>query len=274
MKKNILALGPFIGSFEQEILTFRPHMRWIELNTKSDFVYYSSHFNRKFLYPQVSSRRYKPVYKQLTRQEIHQSGYSHKDVNQRDFVSMVRLYKDGIVNKMGCIKKDIDQQSLPYVKYIPPISIYHKVFEPIKVPISNKKGYVVYIPDISMMEEDALDIFDYLNTTCKFAVVGDMKCHLSESNEILQNVDYLENGYQKTITAITNAKAVITPCSHWTAIANLQGVPVISWGNNVGQYRSQGIYHFNNEKSKVIYYDEDTNINNLLKQIDRYLQEI
>lgn len=274
MKKNVLALGPFIGSFKQEILTFRPHMRWIELNTNSDIVYYSSHFNRKFLYSHIPNRRYKPIYKQLTRQEIHQTGYSHKDVVQRDFMSMIRLYKDEIVSKIGCIKKDIDQQSLPYVKYIPPISIYHKVFEPITVPISKKRGYVVYIPDLCMSEKDALIIFDYLNETCKFAVVGDMKCHLSESNEILQNVDYLEHGYKKTITAITNAKAVITPCSHWTAIANLQGVPVISWGDNVGQYRTDGIYNFNNEKSKIIYYDNDTDINNLLKQIDNYLQEI
>ncbi len=274
MNKSILALGPFIGSFEQEILTFRPHMRWIELNTDHEIVYYSSHFNRKFLYPQVTPKRYKPVYRQLTRQEIHQFGYSHRDVNQRDFMGMIRGYKDVIIDKIGCIKKDIDQQSLPYVKYISPISIYHKIFEPIKVPISKRKGYVVYIPDNSMTEDDALVVFDYLNSTCKFAIVGDMKCHLSESNEILQDVDYLQNGYQKTITAITNAKAVITPCSHWTAIANLQGVPVISWGKNVGQYRDQGIYHFGNDKSRTIYYDEDSNIKNLLKQLDRYLQEI
>jgi len=89
VSKNVLALGPFIGSFEQEFLTFRPHMRWIEENTETDFVYYSSHFNRKFLYPQVTNKKYIPVYKQLTRQEIHQTGYSHKDVDQRDFMSLI-----------------------------------------------------------------------------------------------------------------------------------------------------------------------------------------
>ena len=274
MSKNVLALGPFIGSFEQEILTFRPYMRWIELNTDTKHVFYSSHFNRKFLYPQVSNRRYKPVYKQLTRQEIHQSGYSHKDVDQHDFMGIVRKYKDTITLQMNCIKKNIDQQSLPYVKYISPISIYHKVFEPIKVPISKRRGYVVFIPDISMTEDDALLIFDYLNSSCKFAVVGDMKCHLPESNEILQDIDYIQTGYQKTITAITNAKAVITPCSHWTVIANLQNVPVLSWGENVGQYRTDGIYNFNNNKAKIIYHNNNGNIRNLLKQIDKYLQEI
>ena len=249
-------------------------MRWIELNTDARHIYYSSHFNRKFLYPQVTPKKYVPVYKQLTRQEIHQSGYSHKDVNQRDFMSLIRVYKDHISDKVGCIKKDIDQQSLPYVKYIPPVSIYHKVFEPIKVPVSKRKGYVLFIPDQSMSEEDALIMFDYLNSTCKFAVVGDMRCHLPESNEILQGVDYLQNGYHKIVTAITNAKAVITPCSHWVAIANLQRAPVISWGQNVGQFKTQGIYHFGNDKSRVIYYDDDSAIKNLLRQIDRYLQEI
>lgn len=274
MSKNVLALGPFIGSFEQEFLTFRPHMRWIEENTDTRFVYYSSHFNRKFLYPQVTNKRYVPVYKQLTRQEIHQTGYSHKDVDQRDFMSLIRVYKDHISGKVGCIKKDINQQSLPYVKYIPPVSIYHKIFEPIKVPISKRKGYVVFIPDDSMDERHAQIIYDYLKSTCKFAVIGDMKCHLPEENEVLQSVDYLQNGYHKIVTAITNAKAVITPCSHWTAVANLQGVPVISWGESVGQYKSQGLYHFGNDISRTIYHDEDAKIQNLIGQIDRYLQEI
>jgi len=274
VSKNVLALGPFIGSFKQEILTFRPHMRWIEQNTDTKLVYYSSHFNRKFLYPQVTPSKYVPVYKQLTRQEIHQTGYSHKDVDQRDFMSLIRVYKDHIADKVGCIKKDINQQSLPYVKYIPPVSIYHKIFEKIQVPISKRKGYVVFIPDETMSEEDAITIYNYLQTTCKFAVIGDMKCHLAEQNEVLQTVDYLHNGYQKIVTAITNAKAVITPCSHWAAIANLQEVPVISWGEQVGQYKEQGLYHFNNDKSKSVYHDPESSIENVIRQIDSYLDEI
>lgn len=274
MNKTVLAQGPFIGSFEQEILTFRPHMRWIEKNTNTRYIYYSSHFNRKFLYPQVTMKRYIPVYRQLTRQEIHQTGYNHKDVNQRDFTSLIRVYKDHIVSKLGCTKKDINQQSLPYVKYIPPVSIYHKIFEPIKVPVSKRKGYVVFIPDESMNKKDALIIFNYLKKTCKFAVIGDMKCYLPEDNEILQGIDYLHTGYQKIVTAITNSTAVITPCSHWTVIANLQGVPVVSWGENVGQYKKQGIYNFNNSQARIVYYDRDAKINNILKQIDNYLQEI
>ena len=274
MSKRVLALGPFIGSFEQEILTFRPHMRWIELNTDIKSVFYSSHFNRKFLYPQVSTKRFLPVYKQITRQEIHQNGYSHKDVDQRDFMSLIKDYKDTIVTTVGCIKKDINHQSLPYVKYISPISIYHKVFEPIKVPISKKKGHIVFIPDESMNLEDAIKVWDFLQQYKKVSLLGDMKCHLPDENEILKNIDYLQNGYKKLVTGITNAKAVITPCSHWAVIANLQGSPCISWGENVGQFKQDGIYNFNNQLSTSIYYDGDSNINNLLNNIRNFLERV
>jgi hypothetical protein len=274
VSKNVLALGPFIGSFEQEILTFRPYMRWIELNTESKGVYYSSHFNRKFLYPQVSTKKYVPVYKQLTRQEVHQNGYSHKDVDQRDFMALVRKFKDEIVDQTGCIKKNINHQSLPYVKYISPISIFHKVFEPIRVPIAKKKGNIVFIPDDSMSEEDANIIWDMLRSRYKVSLIGDTKCHLPRENEVLKNVDYLQNGYKKIVTAITNSTAVITPCSHWTVIANMQGAPCFSWGNPVGQYKEGGIYHFGNRKSRTVCYDQDSNINNLIKSIQIYLEGV
>lgn len=273
MKKNILAVGPYVGSFEQEILTFRPYMRWVELNVDHTNVLYSSHFNRRFLYSHVKNSQFIPVYKQLSRQELNQHGYFHKDITQRDFTGLIRIFKDKIVEKANCIKKDVDHHSLPYVKYISPISIYQKVFEPFDVPISERKGNIVYIPDISMPEDDALRIYEYLNNRYTISVVGDMKCHLPDVNEVLKCVDYYQNGYKKIITAITNAKAVITPCSHWAVIANLQKVPVISWADNVGQFREGGVYHFDNKKSKSIYKNSDANTDQLLRQIDLFLQE-
>jgi hypothetical protein len=187
---------------------------------------------------------------------------------------MVRQFKDMIVESVGCAKKDIEQQSLPYVKYISPVSIYQKVFEPVKVPISKRKGNIIFIPDLSMNEEHAVEIYEYLKNTVRFSVIGDMKCHLLEENEVLQDIDYIQIGYKKIITAITNAKAVITPCSHWTAIANLQGVPVISWGENVGQYKPDGIYHFNNNQSRTVYHSFESDIKKMISQIDSFLKEI
>jgi hypothetical protein len=273
MTKSVLALGPYIGSFEHEILTFRPHMRWVEQNTNYKAVFYSTHFNRRFLYPEVNYRRFMPVYKQLTRYENEQDGYSHKDVDQRDFISLIKTFKEQIVDSTRYIKKDIDHISLPYVKYAAPVSIYHKIFEPIKVPLSKKKGYVVFIPDASFSEEDSYIIYKYLQSKCDFSVIGDMKCHLYQYNEVIQSVDYIQNGYQKIVTAITNARAVLTPCSVWTTVANLQGAPVLSWGEGVGQYKEGGIYHFGNKKSKVVYHDSDSKADNLIRQIDKFLED-
>lgn len=273
MNKSVLALGPFIGSFEQEILTFRPHMRWIESQIGMSNVFCSSHANRRFLYSHVPNRKFAPVYGQLTRHELGQEGYSHKDVDQKDYTTLIREFKDEIVSRTNVIKKNIEHQSLPYVKYASPISIYHKIFEPITVPLKKRKGWVVFVPDFSMRRKHAEIINQHLKKTVRYSVIGDMKCHLHEENEILQELDYFQTGYMKMVTAITNARAVITPCSHWTVIANLQGVPVLSWGENVGQYRPDGIYNFGNKDLKVIYHDHESNINNLLKQIDLFLED-
>jgi len=189
-------------------------------------------------------------------------------------MSLIRDYKDSIVEQVGCIKKDINHQSLPYVKYISPVSVYHKVFEPIKVPKSTKKGNIVFIPDGSMSPGDAIRIWEFLQQYKKVSLVGDMKCHLPDENEILKNVDYLHNGYKKIVTAITNATCVITPCSHWAVIANLQGAPCMSWGTNVGQFKEGGIYNFNNTQSKSIVYDDDSNIDNLLKNLSIFLENV
>ena len=272
MDKSVLAFGPFIGSFEQEVLTFRPHMRWIENQIGMSNVFYSSHANRRFLYSHISSKKFIPVYGQLTRHELGQEGYCHKDVDQKDYTTLIRDFKDSIVEKSNCIKKNIEHQSLPYVKYASPISIYHKIFEPIDVPMKKRKGWVVFIPDFSMRRSHAEIIRNHLNGNVKYSVIGDMKCHLHDENEVLQEIDYFQTGYMKMVTAISNARAVICPCSHWTAIANLQRVPVLSWGENVGQYRTDGIYNFGNKESRTVYFDSETNINNLLKQIDTFLE--
>lgn len=273
MNKSVLALGPFIGSFEQEILTFRPHMRWIESQMGIDNVYYSSHASRRFMYSHVKNKKFMPVYGQLTRHELGQDGYCHKTVDQRDYTSLIREFKDNISTTTNCIKKEIELVSLPYVKYASPVSIYHKIYEPFTVPLKKRKGWAVFVPDVSMSKKHAMIINSHLKKTVRYSVVGDMKCHLHEENEILQDVDYFQTGYLKLITAITNARAVIAPCSHWTVIANLQKVPVLSWGENVGPYRSGGIYHFGNPDAKTVYFDNETNINNLLKQIDNFLGE-
>ena len=275
MAKKVLILGPFVGSLEDEILSFRPHMRWIEKHTDADSVFYSSHFNRKFLYSHISNKRFIPVYTQFSRHEADQNGYTFKDVDARDFASLSKMVKDAVYDRVECQRKDIEQQTLPYVKNPSPISLYHKIFEPIKVPRVRRKGYIVFIPHVSMTYKEAKVVYDFLVASgVKFSVVGDLKCHLPQHNEVLSSGDYFETGYMKTIAALTNSPLVITPCSHWTMIANLQGSPVISWGDTVGPYRSGGAYNFGNDSAKVLFHDKDSNFNNVIKQIERTINAI
>lgn len=267
-------MGPFLGSFEQEILTFRPYAKWLQKNGGYDKVFISSHFNRRFLYQDLPYKRFLPVYKQLTRQETEQSGYCHNSVNQKDFMIISKSLKEKVSQQFSISKKDLEVVSLPYVKYASPISIFNKIFEPINVPIANNKGNIVFIPDVSFNENQTVYIHNHLCDNYDVSVVGDMSCWLSDSNELLEDIEYLQSGYQKIITAITNAKLVITPCSMWTTIANLQKVPVVSWGDNVSPYRQNGMYHLGNNQCKVIYHDVDTRLDSLLRYIDEVIGSI
>jgi hypothetical protein len=43
---KILAIGPYIGDFENELLQFRPYARWLTEAIKWDKIYLSTHVNR------------------------------------------------------------------------------------------------------------------------------------------------------------------------------------------------------------------------------------
>jgi hypothetical protein len=69
------------------------------------------------------------------------------------------------------------------------------------------------------------------------------------------------------------AKAVVCPLGHWTVIANMQKVPVFSWGESVGQYRKGGIHYLNNENSSTFPTYKDINPKGVLRMISHFLKE-
>ena len=75
------------------------------------------------------------------------------------------------------------------------------------------------------------------------------------------------------ISYISNAKAVICPLSFWTTICNLQGVPVFSWGDNIGQHRVGGIYHFGNDKSLVVPYGDVKDYDRIVNMMEYFIRE-
>lgn len=251
----IFAAGPFVGSFEQEIVTFRPYIKWVHEAIHPDVTYMSTHFNRKFLYDFVPDENFVPIYKHLSRDELGQDGYVHKSFILKDFNSLVRTYRDNIAIKEGCNKKDVNIKYLNYTKSVQPYPIHNKIFDSIStdginIPDEYKNMYV-FVPYNGIIET-IHSIHKYLGRNYRHIVIGDMRTYLINDNVLLKKPDYPENGWKYLIGIISHAKAVICPISYWTLICNLQNVPVFSWGEGVGPYREGGIYHLNNKDCKVV----------------------
>ena len=246
----IVLAGPYVGSFEHEILTFRPYVRWL-VEVSEEKIYVSTHFNRFFLYQKFIQDDYLlPVFENLTRDEINQSGYVHKTVKQRDYNIIIKNAKDLIVDREKCNKKDIEICNISYVKSTPPQSIYNKLFSRIEdyFDIENPyKDKIIFIPANTDFKDRLSKVRKFLNNYENIVTVGDKKTRFRDDNVLLKRIDYVENGWKLIIRIISEARAVICPISHWTTICNLQRVPVFSWGENVGQHRLDGIYNFGNK---------------------------
>jgi hypothetical protein len=270
----IVVAGPYIGSFEQEIITFRPYVKWLQSILKPSKMYINTHSNRTFLY---ESGCIFPVNEYLSRDEQGQRGYIHREINPKDYQMFVKDIKERIAEKELCNKKDIPVYSVNYVKSTPPISIYRKVFDPIdmsKVDIPWSTSYtnrVVFIPSNTEKKYRLSKVRDLLKNYDGYMIAGDTKTRFRKQNRIMSRVDYFENGFKLIIKIITEAKAVICPIGLWTTICNLQQVPVFSWGENVGQHKKKGVYYFGNKNSVVI---PDTKMRIILNMLEHFLEGV
>lgn len=275
---KILAIGPFIGSFEEEILTFRPYARWLSKAVDWNKIYLSTHINRVFLYDFVPEENIIPVYQQFSRDEKNQNGYIHKKINKKDFNLILKTFKDKILEKEDCNRKDIEIHHLSYSKNSPPYSIYNKIFEEIpdiilKIP-KEHEDKIIFIPAKQEKLEKLAYIYNWLKENHDIIVVGSTDTWFSKDNVVLNKIDYFENGWKYIIQYIMKSRGVICPISYWTTIANLQGKPVFSWGLNPGQYKSGGIYNFDNRKYSIIPADEETSPDIIIKSMENFINEI
>ena len=264
-----LILGPYVGSFKQEILTFRPYITWIHKVLQPDKTYVSTHFNRSFLYKTFDNELL-PVYKQLSRDELGQEGYIHRLLSLKNYNIFVKDLKITISEKEECSKKDIDVMGINYTKSVIQYPIYNKTFEHIDLKNINTpdelKNLRIFIP---YGDEDEMSIFYNSIKDKGFVVVGDMNTPLVKENKIFKYIDYFENGWEYIIGAISYAKVVVCPLSYWTTICNLQKVPVFSWGNNPGQYREGGMYHFDNKEAMIL-----PNIGNITGYLNNFINGV
>lgn len=272
---KILAIGPFIGSFKEEILTFRPYARWLCEAVEWDKIYLSTHFNRLFLYDFIPEENIIPVFQQFSRDEKNQKGYIHKKINKKDFRLILRTFKEKILEKENCNRKDIEIHNLSYSKNTPPYSIYNKIFESIpnldvKIP---KKHKIIFIPAKQEKLEKLAYIYNWLKSCYDITVVGSTDTWFSKDNVVLNKIDYFELGFKYIIQYISLAEVIVTPVSYWTIIANLQQKNVFSWGMNPGQYREDGTYNFRNKNCITIPTDDDTSPNIIIKNLEVFLKK-
>lgn len=275
---KILAIGPYIGSFEEEILTFRPYARWLSKAIEWDKIYLSTHVNRLFLYDFVPEENMIPVYQQFSRDERNQYGYIHKKINKRDFRLILKTFKEKILENENCNRKDIEIYNLSYTKTSPQYSIYNKIFEEIpdislKIP-DKHINKIIFIPAKQERLEKLAYIYKWLEENYDIIVVGSTDTWFSQDNVVLNKIDYFENGWKYIIQYISKAKGVICPVSYWTTISNLQSKPVFSWGENPGLYRTDGIYNFGNKNVSIIPTDNDTSPDIIIKGMERFIKTI
>lgn len=273
--KDIIGLGPYIGSFEEEIYTFQPYMRWLYYNMPKDKkVYLSTHLNRSFLYKDfIDEKNIIPVYHHLTRDELNQIGYIHRSVIQKDYNIIVKNFKNEISERENLSTRNIKIFNIGYLKskpYYPIDKKYYKSYEIDNLEI-NEPVNIVFIPSRNDSREKIDFIYNYLDDNYGCTVIGDMKTYLPEKNVILKNIDYIENGMKYIIKYITMAKAVICPISHWSIISNLQKKNLFCWGDHPGQFQKNGIYNFNNDKCISVFSCE---LSNLIRLMDQFLNNI
>jgi len=272
--KKVLALGPYIGSFEHEILTFRPYARWLKEAIPHDNIYINVHSNRAFLYDFIPEENIISVFENLSRDESSQRGYIHDKIKQADFNLIIKRFKEKIVEIENINKKNIELHYLNYVQSTPPYSIYNKIFEEIQDTKIEQNSSIVFIPLRVEEEQKMRWIYKHLLDNYNVDVIGNGNTYFRSDNKILSRIDYFENGWKTNIQSIINAKAVICPISYWTTIANMQSVPVFSWGNNVGQHKRSGIYNFDNKKCYTVPTRKDTSVQSILLMIDYFIKNI
>ena len=260
-----IAFGPYIGDFHYEVFYFLPFINWVKTILNPEKIYISSHYNREFLYSNIADT-FIHIDPFLTADELGQKNHFNKNIFKVKYDLMCKKFKSSINDE------DLVHYSLDYNRFAIPCSICQLQFKKLNFDFryrySNK---IVFIPDRIEKESFLIETYNFLKEILgdSLIVMGDMKTHLHNENILYDSVNYTTNVYKETINAISSCKAVITPASFWTGIANLQGTPVISWGNFICEYKD-GKYSFEN-KGKFYPKLEFKNFKNCLS---KFLEEI
>lgn len=262
-----IAFGPYIGDFNFEVFYFLPYINWIKDSLKPEKIFVSSHYNREFLYSNFTDKFF----------EINPL-FSADELNQENHYNKL-IFKNHCVNIQKKFIQDVQQYSQNVVhynfnfnRYKKPCSFFQLKYKKLdyreRYSFENK---ILFIPEISEEKEFIYEIYKYLKNILgdSLVVIGDMKTHLKEHNILWNKDHYTDIVYKDCIDIISSCKGVICPASTWTGISNLQGKNILSWGQNISEYKENGHYSFNNNG---LYYPA-LNIDVLKKCLDNFLEE-
>lgn len=261
-----IAFGPYIGDFKYEIFYFLPYIKWVKEILSPEDIYISSHYNRKFLYKNLV-KEFFCVDPLLSADELNQKNHYNLNIFKNKYSVMEKEFKI----LMESIDSDVVQYAFDYSRFRVPCSVYQLKHEKLdydfKYRFSDK---FVFIPDRSENEQYLKKVLEYLKQSLgdKLVVLGDKKTFLQKENTIIDRENYNTIVYKEIINAISSCRAVITPSSVWTGIANLQGSSVFSWGESISEYKD-GIYRFENSGK----YYPSLEFSNLRKCLDIFLEE-
>jgi hypothetical protein len=257
MLKSVL-LGPYIGDFANEILTFRPYIRYItHITPPLTKIYISSHTNRSFLYDWINRDMFIPIYEHISRDEPNQSGFIHTGITKTEFNQITKTVR----NKIDCDSVEI--QTLPYVKNTNTISLYQKYYTPFVIPYYNVTNHCDVIC-IFNKSDQSRDVYYNLTNKIDVTVIGDMNNGLEERNILLKNIMFLDN-YLIMFNYVKQSKLVITNCSEWALICNLHQIPVFYWGAEASMYKENGVMNFENKKCMSICEMDTKNIVDMIQ---------
>jgi hypothetical protein len=266
---NTLLVGPYIGDFKNEILSFRPHAKWMfnQLNQPNCFI--ASHSNRRFLYDWIPDENFIPVFEHLTRDESGQNAYLHSKIKIPDYKILVKNFKKSVSEITDIRKGSSLYHICHYSERLPVYPIYKKSFSKIDVePIVN--GKIIYIADPLINNNQ--EIFKRLSENFDNVVLfGDKNCE--NIFECLNfSIDYAENGFINTVRNILGCKMVITHCNHWVLTCNIHGVPIFNWNKEDGNtYKKDGTFGFNNSKSFILI---DDNVDKIVSGVKYFYKKL
>jgi len=258
MSNKAVLLGPYVGDFANEILTFRPYARYISHITEtSTNIHISSHSNRSFLYDWVDGNHFIPIYEHISRNEPCQNGFTHDDITKTEFNQISKFIR----NKIDC--DNVEIQTLPYIKNTNSISLYQKLYTPFVLPNCPVDLHCDVVC-IFNKTDHSRDVFYNLSSKLDLLVIGDMNNGVEERNVLLKNIMFLDN-YMLMFNYIHKAKLIVTNCSEWALISNLQGLPVFYWGADASLYKENGLMNFGNKKCMSICEMDTKNIVNMIQ---------